>query len=176
MVQLVITTFTEQENAGAKMGCQMLKTGLQSLVNMAVDLAFAAMTTEGLGAEAFSRYVGTEVVEGVKFIMQQAIRFHNDQITPQTTAAVAADVCDRFGGGYEAHNEEHAMQLRLLFDSMVSSFRETLSQTTESFNRGAFDSEDPKAPSQLARLMFDTSWINETLLHDVLQNPMTMEK
>jgi hypothetical protein len=177
IVQLVITTFTEQENAGSKTGCKLLKAGMQSLVNMVIDAIFTALTTEGLLAGTVTaKFPVLEGLDWVKFGVQQSIRFHNDQVSQYETGPLITDICERFGGSYEAHNEEHAMQLRLMFDSMVSSFRETLSQTTESFNRGAFDSEDPKAPSQLARMMFDSPWINETVIHDVLQNPMTMEK
>ena len=155
----------------------MLKAGMQSLVNMVIDAIFATITTEGLlGTAMIESFPKLEGLNWVKFSIGQSIRFHNEQISPHTTGLLATDICQRFGGNYEAHNEEHAMQLRLMFDSMVSSFRETLSQTTESFNQGAFDNEDAKAPSQLTQMMFNSPWINETLIHDVLQNPMAMEK
>jgi hypothetical protein len=181
-VGTIVSTFTEQENAGSKTRCTILNTAINDLISQVFALGTAAATgVDWPIGKLINGWITEETRQlwkgpwGAFAQMQLANTPNRYAGTAWSNAESGWDVCDLFGGNFNANNPKHEQQLKASFDELVTGERKGLNDASEKLNRGSFDDSHPEAPSLLAEMMFTSQWADKDAIERVLENPMKLE-
>ena len=164
-------------DAKARANCDVLKASVAAIVQLSVQLIVSVITQNPYTAEYFGdayRKIGGTA--WTKVVLEQGVAL----ATGQTSEILSqqydhSGLCSRFGGNFDAHNEQHMNELHALLEGAVSRYRGQLAANTESANNGTLAPESG-SPSALLDLMFSSTWADEALSLRVLKNPNIIER